>query len=483
MRLSDIKRIIAADIVADGAAGKEQEISDIVVDSRRAAPGTVFFAVPGTRFDGHDFVGQALAGGAAAAFGVRPLTVSGYVRVTDIWKVLRVLAPALYGDPQEQLSLIGVTGTNGKTTVTYLLERMLASVAPTGRIGTLGYRWGDIEVAAENTTPFPWVWYRTLAAMRRDGVRFVASEVSSHALDQGRIAGTRFDAAIFTNFTRDHLDYHKSEDAYFAAKRRLFDDYLRDGGLVVLNLDDPKGRELRALIGGARPVATFSIDDRSADLWVKRMTVRGAGYDLTLSHRGADIAARLDLPGRFNVSNLLGALLAVSPWMAVARAASLAAGVTVPGRMERVGRRGRIFVDYAHSPDALEKVLAAAKDFCGAGRLIVVFGAGGDRDRGKRPLMGAVAARYADTVIVTSDNPRTEEPGAIIADIAAGIERTDGVEVVPDRSAAIARAIELMREEDVVVVAGKGAEDYQIVGTEKRHFSDHEEIRRYLGEL
>lgn len=483
MRLSDIERLIAADIITDTTVDQEREITDIVVDSRRAAPGTVFFAVPGARYDGHDFVAQALDNGAVAAFGVRPLTVPNYVQVADIWKVLRLLAPALYGDPQEQMSLIGVTGTNGKTTSTYLLERMLSSVAPTGRIGTLGYRWGGTEVAAENTTPFPWTWYRTLAAMRRDGVRFVASEVSSHALDQDRIAGTRFDAAIFTNFTRDHLDYHKSESAYFAAKRRLFDDYLRTGGLAVLNLDDPKGRELRSLIGGARPVVTFSIDDRSADLWVKRIAVRDAGYDLILSYRGADIAARLDLPGRFNVSNLLGALLAVSPWMDLAQAAALAAGVTVPGRMERVGRRGRIFVDYAHSPDALEKVLAAAKEFCGAGRLIVVFGAGGDRDKGKRPLMGAVAARYAEVVIVTSDNPRTEEPDAIIADIVAGIPRQEGVEVVPDRSAAIRRAIDILREEDAVVVAGKGAEDYQIVGTEKRHFSDREEILGHLGEL
>ncbi|HNT27448.1 MAG TPA: UDP-N-acetylmuramoyl-L-alanyl-D-glutamate--2,6-diaminopimelate ligase [bacterium] len=482
MRLLDIKRILAADIIADAATANGQEVSDIVVDSRRAAPGTVFFAVPGTRFDGHDFVGQALGNGAAAAFGVRPMTVPGYVQVADIWTAVRAVAPVLYGDPQEHLSLVGVTGTNGKTTVTYLLERMLSSVAPTGRIGTLGYRWGGAEVPAENTTPFPWTWYRTLAAMRRDGVRFVASEVSSHALDQERIAGTRFDAAIFTNFTRDHLDYHASEEAYFAAKRRLFDDHLRDGGLAVLNLDDPKGRELRARIGGARPVVTFAIADQSADLWVRRMTVRGAGYDIVLSYRGADIAARLDLPGRFNVSNLLGALLAASPWMDVARAAALAKGVTVPGRMERVGRRGRIFVDYAHSPDALEKVLAAAREFCGAGRLIVVFGAGGDRDRGKRPLMGAVAARYADTLIVTSDNPRTEKPEAIIDDITGGIGREQGVEVIVDRSAAIGRAVEVMRDEDVVIVAGKGAEDYQIVGTEKRHFSDHEEIRRHLGE-
>jgi UDP-N-acetylmuramoyl-L-alanyl-D-glutamate--2,6-diaminopimelate ligase len=318
--------------------------------------------------------------------------------------------------------------------------------------------------------------------MRQGGVRFVVSEVSSHALDQDRIAGTQFDAAVFTNFTRDHLDYHKTEEAYFAAKRRLFDDHLRNGGLAVLNLDDPKGRELARLLDGKRPIATFSISDRSADLWVKHMTARGAGYELLLSYRGDDIAARLDLPGRFNISNLLGALLSVSPWLEPAQAVSLAAGAVVPGRMERVGERGRIFVDYAHSPDALEKVLAAAKEFGAEGKLIVVFGAGGDRDKGKRPLMGAVAEKYADAIIVTSDNPRTEKPDAIIADIVGGIKRKKGVDVVPDRSAAIARAIRIMQEGDVVIVAGKGAEDYQIVGTEKRHFSDHEEIRRHLGE-
>ncbi len=482
MRLTEIKRRIAYAITADHAPDDDIEVRDIAVDSRRVTPGSLFFAVPGEKADGHDFIGQALDAGAAAAFGMRELDLPGYVRVTDIHETLRAVSPVVYGDPQKDLLFLGVTGTNGKTTMTHIIEKILSGLSPTGLIGTLGCRWNGRTVPSENTTPFPWTWYRTLAAMRRDGVRFVVSEVSSHALDQERIAGTQFDAAVFTNFTRDHLDYHKTDDAYFAAKKRLFDEYLRDGGLAVLNLDDLKGRELMRLLDGKRPIATFSLTDRSADLWVKRMTTRGAGYELLLSYRGDDIAARLDLPGRFNISNLLGALLAVSPWLEPAQAAVLAEGAVVPGRMERVGKRGRIFVDYAHSPDALEKVLAAAKEFGGEGRLIVVFGAGGDRDKGKRPLMGAVASKYADTVIVTSDNPRTEKPDAIIADITGGIARKEGVEVIPDRSAAIERAITLMRDEDVVIVAGKGAEDYQIVGTEKRHFSDHEEIRRHLGE-
>ncbi|HOW50808.1 MAG TPA: UDP-N-acetylmuramoyl-L-alanyl-D-glutamate--2,6-diaminopimelate ligase [bacterium] len=482
MRLVELKRRIAYEILADNAPDDDIEVRDIVVDSRRVTPGCLFFAVRGEKADGHDFIEQALLQGAAAAFGVRDLTFPGYVRVADIHETLRAVSPAVYGDPQKAMHFIGVTGTNGKTTTTHIIEKILSGVSPTGLIGTLGCRWGGRTVAPENTTPFPWTWYRTLAAMRHEGVRFVVSEVSSHALDQERIAGTQFDAALFTNFTRDHLDYHKTEEAYFAAKKRLFDEYLRNDGLAVVNLDDPKGRELTRLLDGKRPLATFSLTDRSADLWVKHMMARGAGYELLLSYRGDDIAARLDLPGRFNISNLLGALLAVSPWMEPAQASALAAGAVVPGRMERVGTRGRIFVDYAHSPDALEKVLAAAKEFGGGVKLIVVFGAGGDRDKGKRPLMGEVAAKYADTVIVTSDNPRTEKPDAIIADIVGGIKRKEGLEVIPDRSAAIERALKLMRDEDVVIVAGKGAEDYQIIGTEKRHFSDHEEIRRHLGE-
>lgn len=482
MRLAELKRRIAYEMIADNAPDDDVEVRDIAVDSRRVTPGDLFFAVPGEKADGHDFIIQAFERGAVAAVGVRDLPLSGYVRVADIHETLRAVSPAVYGDPQKDMHFIGVTGTNGKTTTTHIIEKILSAVSPTGIIGTLGYRWGGRTVPPENTTPFPWTWYRTLAAMRRDGVRFVASEVSSHALDQDRIAGTQFDAAVFTNFTRDHLDYHRTEEAYFAAKRRLFDEYLRNGGLAVVNLDDPKGRELMRLLDGKRPLATFSVADRSADLWVKQAVARGAGYELLLSYRGDDIAARLDLPGRFNISNLLGALLAVSPWVEPAQAAAFAAGVVVPGRMERVGARGRIFVDYAHSPDALEKVLAAAKDFCAGGRLIVVFGAGGDRDKGKRPLMGGIAAKYADAIIVTSDNPRTEKPDAIIAEIVGGIGRKEGVEVVPDRSAAIKRALTLMHDEDVVLVAGKGDEDYQIVGTEKRHFSDREEIRRHLGE-
>jgi len=359
---------------------------------------------------------------------------------------------------------------------------MLSTGGRTGLIGTSGYRWNGRTVPAENTTPFPWTWYRTLAAMRRDGVRFVVAEVSSHALDQHRIAGTQFDVGVFTNFTRDHLDYHGTEEAYLAAKKRLFEEYLRADGNAVVNLDDAKGCEIAAMVRHRCRLLTFSLSDQSADLWVKEAVPREAGYALTLSYHGEEIAATTALSGRFNLSNLLAALLASAPWVGPSHAAHAAADLTVPGRMERVGTRGRLFVDYAHTPDALENVLITAKEMAGERRLIVVCGAGGDRDKGKRPLMGAVAARYADLLIVTSDNPRTEDPLAIIAEILSGIPAGVPHESVPDRAAAIRRAVEEAGEDDVVIVAGKGAEDYQLIGTEKRPFSDREEILKALGE-
>lgn len=481
MRMSEIKRRIAYEMVEDRVR-RDAEVREIVVDHRRAGPGTLFLALRGAHCDGHAFVTAALDGGAEAAIGTEIIDTDGYVRVNDVHEVARVISPLVYGEPNKDLVFVGVTGTNGKTTVTHLIERMLSTVGRTGLIGTLGYRWGGRTIPAENTTPFPWTWYRTLAAMRSDGVRFVVAEVSSHALDQHRVAGTQFDAAVFTNFTRDHLDYHGTEEAYFAAKKRLFEEYLRAEGHAVVNLDDAKGRHLAAMLRHRCRLFSFSLSDAEADLWVKWATPREVGYDVMLSHRGADIPAVTLLPGQFNLSNLLAAVLASSPWVAPSQAVAVATEVTVPGRMERVGSRGRIFVDYAHTPDALENVLMTAREMACDGKLIVVFGAGGDRDKGKRPLMGAVAGRFADLVIVTSDNPRTEDPLAIIAAIRSGIPSSVAQEEIPDRAEAIRRAIAAASAKDVVVVAGKGAEDYQIVGNEKRHFSDREEILKALGE-
>ncbi len=481
MRLSEIKRRIAYEIVKDLTVG-DGEVKEIVVDHRAAGPGNLFFAMKGARCDGHAFVNAALDAGATAAIGTEEIESDGYIRVTDIHEVARVVSPLVYGEPQKDLLFIGVTGTNGKTTVTHLIERMISAVGRTGLFGTIGYRWNGRTVPAENTTPFPWTWYRTLAAMRRDGVRFVVAEVSSHALDQHRIAGTLFDVGVFTNFTRDHLDYHGTEEAYFAAKKRLFEEYLRADGAAVVNLDDTKGCEIAAMVKNRYRLLTFSLSDQSADLWMKEAVPRETGYDLLLSYRGEEIAAKTSLSGRFNISNLLAALLASAPWIGPSNAAQAATDLTVPGRMERVGTRGRLFIDYAHTPDALENVLSTAKEMAEKRRLIVVFGAGGDRDRGKRPLMGAVAARYADLVIVTSDNPRTEDPLAIIAEIRNGIPAGVPQESIPDRAAAIRRAVEVAGEDDVVIVAGKGAEDYQIIGHEKKSFSDREEILKALGE-
>jgi len=481
MRFTDLKKRIAYEIVRDGAL-YDGDVTDIAVDHRLVKPGTLFFAVRGEHADGHTFITEAIERGALAAVGTAPIHSDKYVQVTDVQEALRAVSPAVYGNPQKDLVFIGVTGTNGKTTTTYLIEQMLAEVGPTGIIGTLGYRWKGTTIPAENTTPFPWVWYRTLAAMRRDGVRYVVAEVSSHALDQNRIAGTRFDVAVFTNFSRDHLDYHGSEENYFGAKKRLFDEYLRETGEAVVNADDAKGRELARWIETRRNVRLFSVTDPAADLWVRRIVQLEVGYDLVLLYHGEELSASLHLPGHFNISNFLAAILAVSPWVEPSRAVLHTTDVVIPGRMERVGSYGKVFVDYAHTPDALEKSLIAARECSAGGRVIAVFGAGGDRDKGKRPLMGTVAARHADIVIVTSDNPRTEDPIAIIADITSGIPHGTNCETIPDRSAAIRRAIELMTPRDVVLIAGKGAEDYQIIGTQKRRFSDREEVLTAIGE-
>src|SRR5581483_5005633 len=402
-------------------------------------------------------------------------------------RLLGHAAAVLAGDPSAALTLVAVTGTNGKTTTTYLLEAIWRAVGfGPGVLGTVAYRFANESRPAELTTPDALTLQSLLAEMRAAGTTHVAMEVSSHALAQDRVAGCRFDAAVFTNLTRDHLDFHGDLESYFAAKARLFTELLPASGkpdpVAVVNVDDAAGARL------ATGLATRCVRvGRAADADVRPVAIDTslAGTRGTLDFRGTRVPFGSRLVGAPHVENILGAAaaafaLGVAP---DAIAAGLAAAVPPPGRLEQIPGPGfTVVVDYAHSPDALARLLDVLRPLT-AGRLITVFGCGGDRDRGKRPLMGAAAAGRSDVLILTSDNPRTEDPARILADIDAGVRAAPPVDyrVEPDRAAAIALAVDLARPGDLVVVAGKGHEDYQIVGTVKRHFDDREEVRRLLG--
>ncbi len=448
------------------------EIAELAYDSRRVAPGALFFCVVGEHSDGHDHAAQAVDNGAAALVVERPLDLGvPEVRVASARAAMGPVAARFYGDPTAQLQVVGVTGTNGKTTTAFLVRALLEACGHRcGLLGTVtsivaGERggWGPNH----RTTPEAIDLQRDFRAMLDGGERACAMEVSSHALALGRADGVRWAAAIFTNLTRDHLDFHGTMEDYFQAKRRLFVAPAGHDapGVSAINLDDVYGRRLAAELGDA---VTFAIE-RDADYRAHDVRLERDACRLRLTTPAGERTLRLPLPGRFNVSNALGALAAVHALGADldTLVAALEHGVRVPGRMEPVeeGQGYAVLVDYAHTPDSLENALATARELTG-GRVICVFGAGGDRDREKRPLMGAAAARLADVVVVTSDNPRSEEPGAIVEEIVRGVVAArplGGAKAIVelDRRAAIERAIATAAPGDVVVIAGKGHEQGQ----------------------
>jgi UDP-N-acetylmuramoyl-L-alanyl-D-glutamate--2,6-diaminopimelate ligase len=485
---------------ARGDVGADPPIAHVTGDSREVAPGTLFFALAGTARDGHDFAAEAARRGAVAVVAERPVACApaALLLAPSSRRAMAIAAANLHGRPGDALALAGITGTNGKTTVAYLVEACArAAGVPAGVLGTVTHRWPGGERPASHTTPESTAVQALLSEMRDAGARLAVLEVSSHALAQERVAGMRFRVAGFTNLTRDHLDYHGDMERYFAAKRRLFAEHLAPDGLAVVNVRDPYGVRLADQLGPGRRLWRFG--GRAEDA-LRAVDVRTglAGLSATLATPGGAIAIRSPLVGAHNLDNLLcaaGVALGLElPLEAVAWGLSACPGA--PGRLERISGRGvSIFVDYAHTHDALDRALAALRGLAPR-RLACVFGCGGDRDRGKRPLMGETAARGADLVVVTSDNPRTEDPAAIIADILPGLERAGmrrltpdalrsgearGFVVEPDRRAAIALAAEAAREGDAILVAGKGHEDHQIVGGERLPFSDRDEARRALG--
>ncbi|MFM7286628.1 MAG: UDP-N-acetylmuramoyl-L-alanyl-D-glutamate--2,6-diaminopimelate ligase, partial [Cyanobium sp.] len=470
--------------------------SAISCDSRRIGHGSLFIGLPGTQVDGGDFWPQVLAAGAACllisheAAQRHPPAPTDPVLVLPREELSRLageLAAAFWQHPSSRLQLFGVTGTNGKTTVTHLIEHLAAgSGRPSALFGTLVNRWPGHSVTAQHTTGFADLLQGELAQAVAAGARVGAMEVSSHALDQQRVAGCRFAGAVFTNLTQDHLDYHPSMEAYFEAKALLFAEPLlaADGPRAVVNGDDPWGARLVERLG--KRCWRSSLEDSSAQLYIDGLAIDQHGVSGTLHSPAGSGDFRSPLVGRFNLMNLLqavGALLQQDLPLELVLA-GLAGFRGVPGRMERVSAGANddlpaVLVDYAHTPDGLDNALQACRPFT-RGRLICVFGCGGDRDRSKRPQMGAIAARLADAVVVTSDNPRTEDPQRILDDVLAGIPAGTALQVEADRASAIASAIAEAGPDDLVLIAGKGHEDYQILGTKKVHFDDREEAEMAL---
>jgi UDP-N-acetylmuramoyl-L-alanyl-D-glutamate--2,6-diaminopimelate ligase len=473
-----IEALRAAGLLVEAPADVP-EVTGLTADSRTLTAGMLFCAVKGTTQDGHAFVGAAAERGAAAALvETRQAGPVPQIVVTDGRRAAVVAAATWFGYPARKLELVGVTGTNGKTTSVALARHVLSAVQPTASIGTLGTFAPDGApvpgATGSLTTPGPIELQATLADLVARGARGAAMEVSSHSLDQGRIDGLTFRAAIFTNLTRDHLDYHKTLDDYFRAKARLLD-YLAPDGLEVVNGDDAAWQRLR------RRGRRITFGERGGEVTARRVTTDAAGarFELVTPVGSADV--RLPLLGRFNVANALG--VAACAWglglQADEIAAQLATAPQVPGRMERLASRPCVVLrDYAHTPDALQRALETLRPLT-QGKVIIVFGAGGDRDKGKRAPMGELAARLADVAIVTSDNPRTEDPDRIVQDIEAGMHGKAHERIV-DRRRAIARALEIARPGDTVLLAGKGHETYQVIGTAKQPF-DERVIVRELG--
>jgi UDP-N-acetylmuramoyl-L-alanyl-D-glutamate--2,6-diaminopimelate ligase len=485
----------------DGIApvsGNDARVLDITLDSREVRPGSVFFALPGRTVHGLKFAAEAAARGASAVLWepaaevpapTLPATVFA-VAIPGLTKLVGRIADRFFNWPSSQLRITGITGTNGKTTCAYLLAQCLERLgSQAAYVGTIG--WGRIAslASAALTTPDVVTLHRELAQLRASGVREVAMEVSSQALDQDRVAGVRFHSAAFTNLSRDHLDYHATMDAYGAAKVRLFD--APDLQHIIINVGDAFGRESARKLAGRVPLTAVWAGAGDSG-WLAERVLRAATLNLDAhgismqldgSFGKLDIATRL--LGRFNAENCLVVIACLlSRGISLTEAGRvLAECVPPPGRMEVVegagGGKPLAVVDYAHSPDALVKALEALREHC-QGALWCVFGCGGDRDPGKRAIMGAIADELADQIIVTDDNPRSEDPQAITRAITGGI-KSHAARIIHDRGEAIATALKEAKAEDVVLIAGKGHEDYQIYGDTRRSFSDRREAQRYLG--
>ncbi|WP_447973482.1 UDP-N-acetylmuramoyl-L-alanyl-D-glutamate--2,6-diaminopimelate ligase [Nitrospira sp. Kam-Ns4a] len=495
-----LAELIAPLAVMERRGALDVEVTDVTDDSRRVRAGSLFVAVKGGRADGHAFLQAAMAAGAAALVVQDPWPTAAceptvpVIRVADSRRAVGLLASRLRGEPSTRLTMIGVTGTNGKTTVTYLCKALLeAAGRRVGLIGTVDYQIGSERIAASHTTPGAAELQALLGRMVEAGLDTAVLEVSSHALALDRVAGCEFDLAVFTNLTQDHLDFHRDMEDYFQAKLRLFTG-LTDAGAkrrpkrAIVNADDPRGHHVCGASGV--PVWTYAVEKR-ADLRAEDVRLALACTRFTAVTPRGVFPVESRLVGEHNVYNLLAAIgVALHEGVAPGTIReTLRGGINVPGRFERVevGQDFTVVVDYAHTEDALVRLLDTVQALK-TGRIITVFGCGGDRDRGKRPKMGRAAALRSDLVVLTSDNPRSEDPLAILREIEAGVmevqaRRPVRYEVIPDRRQAIERAVREAKPGDMVLIAGKGHEDYQIVGTQRLHFDDREVAREALSRL
>ena len=463
-------------------------------DSRKVIPGCCYIAVKGTKFDGHSAIPGAIAAGAAAIVAETPVSEEArekgicWVQVPDSHRANGRLMSAWNDFPSSKMVVLGVTGTNGKTTISYLTNAIFRAVwQRAGLIGTIIYDDGARRTPSHNTTPGCAELQSMFATMVNNGCRAVAMEVSSHALHQQRTAGTLFRVGIFTNLTQDHLDYHGDMESYYQAKKMLFTRMAEKEeakATAVINIDDEYGRRLAQELAPQMRVRTFGLaEDADFRALPKLTTLKGSQYELV--YQGKSYLVRTPLIGAFNLSNSLAALAGVvSAGVNIRDAvACLAQSPQVPGRMELVSSVNNVqcFVDYAHTPDAVENVCRTLKELCRTGRLITIFGCGGDRDRTKRPLMGKAAAQYSDICVATSDNPRTEDPDSIIDEIMPGIPQ-EKQHRITDREEAIRAALEISRPGDVVLIAGKGHENYQIFAKETITFSDAAVVQAYYRE-
>jgi len=485
MKLSALLKVIET---LEVGGSTDVEISEVVSDSRRARPGSLFVAIPGLRQDGWDYADDALARGAVAVVAERKLRgtkAACAVRVGDARLAVALLAGAIHGHPADRLCMVGITGTNGKTTTAYMMRDVLrAGGREPALLGTVEYRIGARVIPAVQTTPDAPVLHAMLAQSLSAGCTSAVMEVSSHALDQRRTAGIEFDAAVFTNLTRDHLDYHRDMDCYFRAKAALFESLAqgRKRGTAIVNRDDPHGAKLLDRIDAGVARVSYGMDG-AADVVADEIRLSPEGSIFHVQTPWGSHRVDLRLLGRFNIANAL-ATIATAGALGLDLDATVDAlsGITlVPGRLEPVptGKGVHVFVDYAHTDDALLHVLTTLREIA-VHRLIVVFGCGGDRDRSKRPLMGAVAAQLADCVVVTTDNPRSEIPSSIIADILGGIEERQHVEAIEDRRLAIARALETACAGDIVLIAGKGHENFQQFANKTVPFDDRQVVASLL---
>jgi UDP-N-acetylmuramoyl-L-alanyl-D-glutamate--2,6-diaminopimelate ligase len=476
MRLRDVMR----DVPARGGE-RDVEITSVTADSRLVIPGALFVAVPGFKTDGAKFIAAAVSKGAAAI--VSESAGPSSIHVDDTRAALSLIAANFYGRPASKLSIIGVTGTSGKTTTTKMIESILdASGEPVGLVGTIEYRAGEERLTADRTTPDAVVLQQWFAKMVEASVHHAVMEVSSHALALKRTYGIHFAAAVFTNLSQDHFDFHKDFEDYFAAKRILFDQIDRSSKTAIVNIDDEYGRRLANELGDS--VVTFGCA-ANADIHPRgdfEISVRGLHGSLVTP--GGEVRVDSKLLGAPNLFNWLGAV-----------GAALSVGIDIPtieagirnlvlvrGRFEYVESSGgpTVIVDYAHKPDALEKLLLAVRDLAAGRRVVLLFGCGGGRDKDKRAKMGAIAVRLADRTVLTSDNPRGEEPDAIIDDIESGMRGATTYVRITDRRKAISRSIAEATDDDVIVIAGKGHESYQVVGDQVSHFDDREEAELAL---